>query len=316
MRFTLGSGGILSVLCLLLTGHGSLAQESAEVWQGMTQQELDATYDQAVYAANLEQVLARQAHNSELAREHLGPPQHFQYGESDIESLNVYKAAGSVNPMLVYVHGGTWRFGVAADNAFAAETFVNAGIDFVVLDFASVDAFAGDLEAVVAQLERALVWLQRNAAQAFAGDPKRMYLAGFSSGAHLAAVLLTRDWQAAGLADYPIAGALLCSGMYEMLPVSLSFRREFVNLTEESIPALSPQRHVNAIAAPVLLAYGSLESPEFMRQAEEFSTALTAAAIENQLIVGAGYNHFEMIETLGNPYGVLGRAMLDLIESQ
>jgi arylformamidase len=30
-----------------------------------------------------------------------------------------------------------------------------------------------------------------------------------------------------------------------------------------------------------------------------------------QLIVGEGYNHFEMPETFGNPYGLLGRAALE-----
>ena len=29
-----------------------------------------------------------------------------------------------------------------------------------------------------------------------------------------------------------------------------------------------------------------------------------------QLLTGAGYNHFELPETLANPYGLLGRAML------
>ena len=29
-----------------------------------------------------------------------------------------------------------------------------------------------------------------------------------------------------------------------------------------------------------------------------------------RLLVGEGYNHFEIVETLGNPYGLLGRAVL------
>ena len=33
-----------------------------------------------------------------------------------------------------------------------------------------------------------------------------------------------------------------------------------------------------------------------------------------ELIAGQGYNHFEMIETLANPYGLLGRAALDLMK--
>jgi len=31
------------------------------------------------------------------------------------------------------------------------------------------------------------------------------------------------------------------------------------------------------------------------------------------LLVGDNYNHFELPETLGNPYGLLGRAALDLM---
>jgi arylformamidase len=35
-----------------------------------------------------------------------------------------------------------------------------------------------------------------------------------------------------------------------------------------------------------------------------------AAGKPVELIVGEGYNHFEMLETLANPYGLLGRAVL------
>jgi arylformamidase len=31
------------------------------------------------------------------------------------------------------------------------------------------------------------------------------------------------------------------------------------------------------------------------------------------LLVAENYNHFELPETLGNPYGLLGRAALDLM---
>ena len=32
-----------------------------------------------------------------------------------------------------------------------------------------------------------------------------------------------------------------------------------------------------------------------------------------QLLVGENYNHFELPETLGNPYGLLGRGTLELM---
>jgi arylformamidase len=74
--------------------------------------------------------------------------------------------------------------------------------------------------------------------------------------------------------------------------------------------ALSPQRHLTQLTAPLIIAYGTLETPEFQRQACEFAAAATAAGKEVQLLVGEGYNHFEILETLANPFGLLGRAVL------
>jgi arylformamidase len=61
----------------------------------------------------------------------------------------------------------------------------------------------------------------------------------------------------------------------------------------------------------VIVAYGTLETPEFQRQSRDFAAAMQAAGKPVQLLVGEGYNHFEIIETLSNPYGLLGRAVLE-----
>jgi arylformamidase len=61
----------------------------------------------------------------------------------------------------------------------------------------------------------------------------------------------------------------------------------------------------------VIVAYGTLETPEFQRQSRDFAAAVKAAGKPVELLVGANYNHFEIIETLGNPYGLLGRAVLE-----
>jgi len=56
-----------------------------------------------------------------------------------------------------------------------------------------------------------------------------------------------------------IKGASLLSGMYELQPVSLSARSRYVNFTPETIQNLSPQRHLDALTAPLVLAYGTLD---------------------------------------------------------
>jgi arylformamidase len=93
--------------------------------------------------------------------------------------------------------------------------------------------------------------------------------------------------------------------------VRLSARSRYVKFTDEIEEALSPQRHLDKLRAPVIVGYGTFETPEFQRQSRDFAAAVRAAGKPVQLLVGEGYNHFEMYETLANPYGVLGRAVLD-----
>ena len=63
-----------------------------------------------------------------------------------------------------------------------------------------------------------------------------------------------------------------------------------------------------------MLAVGSLQTQEFQRQASDFAAALTGAGKSVQFIVAAGYNHYEVGETIGNPYADLGRAAMDMME--
>ena len=83
-----------------------------------------------------------------------------------------------------------------------------------------------------------------------------------------------------------------------------------MKFTDEMENALSTQRHLATISTPLVLAHGSLETPEFQRQTRDFAEAVKTAGKPVQLIVGDQYNHFEIIETMSNPYGLIGAAAL------
>jgi arylformamidase len=68
------------------------------------------------------------------------------------------------------------------------------------------------------------------------------------------------------------------------------------------------------LPVPVIVTYGTNETPEFQRQSRDFAQAAQAAGKQAQLIEAASYNHFEMLESLGNPYGPNGRAALALMK--
>ena len=81
--------------------------------------------------------------------------------------------------------------------------------------------------------------------------------------------------------------------------------------TDEVEQELSSIRHLDRLNCPVILAHGTQETPEFQRQARDMHTALKAAGKDVTFLVGEGYNHFEITETLANPFGLLGRAVLE-----
>ena len=277
------------------------------------QQALDAAYDQAAYAPNREQLIRRRESDSAAVRARLGEPERFAYGTAEIEQLDLYRAAGDRRPIFVFIHGGAWRAGRAAGYAGPAEMLTAVGAHYVVPDFSWVQDAAGDLTVLADQVRRAIAWVYRNAAR-FGGDPSRLYLGGQSSGGHLAAVAMTTDWRRQfELPADIIKGGLLVSGMYELAPVRLSKRSAYVAFDDACVEALSPIRHLDRLHAPVVVAYGTCETPEFQRQNREFAAAVAAAGKPVRLLVGEHYNHFELPETLGNPYGLLGRAALELM---
>jgi arylformamidase len=284
------------------------------VWMDMDQVELDAAYDQSFYAPLLRQDVERWASNSDRVRTHLGMPQRESYGTTEVEKLDIYRTKRPNAPIFIFIHGGAWLSGEAKNYAFPAELFVNAGAHYVVLDFVAIKAANGDLRVMADQVRRGVAWVYKNAGS-FGGDPNRLYVGGHSSGGHLCGVTLVTDWSKDfGLPADVIKGGLCMSGMYDMKPVRLSKRGDYVKFDDDMENKMSSQRHLNLLRAPIIVTYGTNETPEFQRQNRDFAAAVKAAGKPVELIEAANYNHLEMCESLGNPYGPNGRAVLSLIK--
>jgi arylformamidase len=283
------------------------------VWLDLDQKELDDAYDQSVYAFNARNISERRTANNQKVLPIIGKSERLAYGPADIEKIELWKTKRPNAPVLMFIHGGAWRGGRASQVAYVAEPFIKAGAHFVSVDFNNVLETKGDLFPLVDQCRRAVAWVYKNAAS-FGGDPEQLYLAGHSSGGHLGGCAVMTDWASQGLPPNIIKGALLGSGMYDLKPVRLSKRANYVKFTDEMEQALSTQRHLDKIHTPIILTHGSLETPEFQRQSRDFFAALQTAGKPAQLLVGNGYNHYETQETLGNPYGFMGRAAMEMMK--
>jgi arylformamidase len=284
------------------------------VWMDMDQVELDAAYDQNVYAPMTDQIQKRYGTSSVTTRARLGAPKRFAYGPTPVEGLDLYPAKTTNAPIFIFIHGGRWLRGLARDYGYPADLFVNAGANYIALDFIAVDAAKGDLRPMAEQVRRAIAWVYKNAAS-FGGDTKRFYVGGHSSGGHLCGVALVTDWEKEfGLPADFITGGLLMSGLYDMKAPRLSARSNYVKFDDDMEQLMSSLRQLDKLRTPITVTYGTFESPEFQRQSRDFAAAVKAAGKPVELVEAPSFNHFEMCESLGNPYGPNGLAALKLMK--
>ena len=260
------------------------------VFRDYDQAGLDAQYEQRTFVPHADAIIQRYLTASDAVRQRLGEPQTLRYGESEVEQLDLYGAGRE--KFVVFVHGGAWKRQGRRGQGFAAEPFVRAGAGYAAVGFGLLPSIT--LPEMAGQVVRALDFLQDKF------RPGRMVLIGHSSGAHLSACALTR-------LPY-ISAALLVSGVYDLLPVRLSARNDYVRLDERLEHEYSPIRHAAKIRCPVTVAWAEHEGAEFTRQSKEFSERLKAPSL-----VGKGLNHFEIIETLADPASPLGAAALKML---
>lgn len=281
-----------------------------KVYLDYTQAELDRAYDQRAWAGNRDAMLewyARESAQTRAAYEH-----HYDvsYGPSPDETLDIFTCSTPRAPIHVHVHGGGWRNLTKDDESFLARTFVPAGALCVVLNFSLIPHVR--LPEMVAQARRAIAWIHANADR-FGGDAARIHVSGHSSGAHMASVLATTDWTAFGLPADVIKSALLVSGMYDLRPVMLSARSDYVKLSNDEMLELSALLHLDRLRAPLAVAFGATESPEFKRQAESFAAAVESAGKPCTLARVEGVGHFDILCQLGERGTPLARLALRLM---
>ena len=265
-----------------------------KVFRDYDQKALDDQYEQRAWVPHADAIIRRYSAKSEEVRARLGEPRTEKYGPSAVETLDIY---GSGAKVFVFVHGGAWKRQSSREQAFPAEAIIAGGAAYVALNFANLPSVT--LPEMAGQVCRGIEWVYQNLS-------RHVVLCGHSSGGHLGGVAITK-------LPY-IRKALLVSGIYDLLPVRLSARNDYVRLDERLEHEYSPIRHIGSINCPVTVAWAEKESAEFYRQSDEFASALRTAGRLAQALVGEDLNHFEIIETMADPRSPLGRAALNMLQ--
>ena len=228
-------------------------------------------------------------------------------------ALDVYapvsEQASVTFPVVLFMHGGGWRASDKNDplgvHANVCKALALRGLVAVNVNYRLSPRFKHPEAAI--DVAYALRWIAENISR-YGGDPKRLFLSGHSSGAHLAA-LITLDSKYlsdVGIPVHVVKGVIGISGIYNLehfagrnwMAEHLMTRPAFGKNGSPRAEA-SPVNHVRAGAPPFLLL-NAQEDENLEEEAEELATLLRAKGCEAETGIISGTNHFTILSLVGN----------------
>jgi acetyl esterase/lipase len=217
------------------------------------------------------------------------------YGDGAQRRLDVYRpraAPAGPAPVVIFVHGGRWRFGAKGDYLFVGQALAAAGLVAVIPDHRHFPeaTWRGPID----DAEAATRWAFREAGR-FGGDPGRVFLAGHSSGAHAAAMVAVDPGRLAG-ERAGLRGLVGIAGPYDFLPARDPDVRE-VFAGAESAEA-QPVGVAGPGAPPTLLLHGLDDEVVRPRNSEALAARLRELGTPVELRLYPGVGHIDIVAAL------------------
>lgn len=216
------------------------------------------------------------------------------YGDDARQSLDLYVPAATApgvrpRPILMFVHGGSWRDGDKESYAFAGKRFASEGFVTSVPSYRVLpDHIYAD---IMADMAAALATTLRRAADE-GGDPERVFLVGHSAGAYnVVQLALAPEFLAAeGLSPDVIDGVAGISGPYKFNPKEAGVLRDVFGAVPDG-DSTQPINRVTAGAPPMILLTGLQDDVVAPANAPGLAAKLEAVGTTTQVAEYEGADH-------------------------
>ncbi|MEE9445234.1 MAG: alpha/beta hydrolase, partial [Cocleimonas sp.] len=224
----------------------------------------------------------------------------IKYAPFPQNTLDVYQATSSAsskpNPVIVFFYGGCW--GQCSDlkkssYLFVAQSFASRGFTTVIADFRQYPAV--NFATLMGDASNVMAWTSRNIAK-YGGDPKRIIVAGHSSGAHIAAMLaLNPRYRQSGL-----RGFIGLAGPYDFLPLDEDYQRVIFN-SANNYANSQPINFVSKQSPPLLILHGEKDTTVGKHNAVNLSAKAKRKGVNQKLILYPSHSHTSILTALSRP---------------
>ena len=107
-------------------------------------------------------------------------------------------------------------------------------------------------------------------------------------------------------------GAVLLSGLYDLLPVQQTTPNQWLALDVDEARALSPIEALPAAEVRLFVAAAALDTDEFKRQSQMYAAACSQKGCAVQYCEVPQRNHFDLVLDWMDPNAALTQATWDL----
>jgi len=199
-------------------------------------------------------------------------------------------------PVVITIHGGGWANRSREDMESVSEKLVRHG--YAVFNIAYRFAPRFTYPAQREDIEQALAWIVANADR-YRFDTARINAWGYSSGAHLAALLASYDAKSSARA-LPRIRAVVAGGIpadlrqYNDSPIVTRFMGGGRDEIFARYADASPAYHISSDDPPVFLYHGKLDLLVSPQQSTDYYTALRNGGVEAELYLHNLLGHMTM----------------------
>ena len=283
------------------------------VYKQYDQESLDAQYNNRLHVPDYADYLNRWRLLSEQTSQRLTVIKDIPYGKLSREKLDIYPSLQRHSRTLLFIHGGYWQMLDKSMFHFIADGFHAHGVTTVLLTYPLAPEVT--MDQMVLSCRKAITWLYSNLS-AFNGDAHQMYVAGHSAGGHLAAMLMATDWPHfhRGLPGNLLKGICAISGLFNLVPIQLSYINNVLKMDMETAERNSPVRLEPSNACPLIIAVGEAETAAFNDQSNELYMCWKSKRITTQLLQLPAQNHFSIVESIIDPQSSLHQALRQLMK--
>lgn len=233
------------------------------------------------------------------------------YGDAPRQKLDIYRAKAAdqqaERSTIIFFYGGSWESGQKSQYKFVAEALTSVGFDVVIPDYRVYPDVL--FPAFVDDAAKAVGWSEQHLAD-YGLNPNRLFVAGHSAGAHIAALLALDNHylQQYALTPDVFKGMIGLAGPYDFLPLQSDTLKTIFG-PEPSRWRSQPINFVDGDNPPMLLLFGNDDRTVLPRNSRHLADKIREKGGKVSLHEFKDYGHVAMVAKLAKPLRGEGRLL-------